>query len=173
MKELNKPRIINCIVLKLQKMSHKKRKNIIKVMLPIFTFIILGAVILYISRQRIQKNSLNQTEKISQTLSEERPSDIEGLPADFPVYENSEFVTFAVSDDKKGKSYIWKSDDETGLIFEYLKSELRIKGWILKNDSSVGSSSTISFEKKGVSGFLGVFDGSSGESIVSVTIRTD
>lgn len=149
-----------------------------KIKIFVFSFFIFGlifsatVILFYLRLQSQKKETFSQTNDFeSRDISIKNA--IEGLPEDFPIYRNSKLVTYALSDDGDGKSYIWETDDEVGIVYEYLKSKLRIEGWEISNDSSTGNSSVLSFEKNKIIGFLGVFKGSGGESIVSVTIRTD
>jgi hypothetical protein len=148
----------------------KRKRQILIALIFFLGLILLGKAILFVLALQSQeiKPSLPANNSDS---ADTFPGGIENLPAGFPVYQDSEFNTFAVSDDGNGMSFIWESEDDTDLVFEYFKSRLRINGWTLSNDSSVGSSSAVSFEKNGNTGFLGVFKGSSGKTIISVTIR--
>ena len=149
-----------------------------KIKIFVFSFFIFGlifsatVILFYLRLQSQKKETFSQTNDFeSRDISIKNA--IEGLPEDFPIYRNSKLVTYALSDDGDGKSYIWETDDEVGIVYEYLKSKLRIEGWEISNDSSTGNSSVLSFEKNKIIVFLGVFKGSGGERIVSVTIRTD
>lgn len=149
-------------------------KNRIKHKLHFFVFItslvLLCLAILFVLHLKSQESDEelnNNVVGIDELISNETDT----LPEDFPIYKDSELVTSAVSDDGMGGSFIWETEDEAGLVYEYLKSELRIGGWSLYDESSVGSSSAVSFEKEGSNGFLGVFIGSGGKTIISVSIR--
>jgi hypothetical protein len=145
--------------------KNNKNRYFLKVFIGIA---VLGfGLLLVLLKSRENRVSLQE----ENTAIEIAQHNIEGLPGDFPIYENAKFVTFAKSEDGLGRSYIWETEDETSLVFEYLKSQLRIGGWVLSFDSSVGSSSSVSFEKEENAGFLGVFKGGSGETIISVSIR--
>lgn len=149
----------------------KERKKLIIIALAAFLGLALtGIAILFVLDSKSQENRFSP----SGDSSESTDTSFEGignLPKDFPVYQDSEFKTFAQSEDGRGISFIWETGDDADLVIEYLKSELRINGWQLSNESSVGSSSAVSFEKNGTAGFLGVFKGSGDETIISVTIR--
>jgi hypothetical protein len=148
----------------------KKRKKLIIISLTGFVGLaLIGIAILFVSGLQSQEK---QTQPGNGSEAVDNSSDvIDGLPADFPVYNGSEIKSYAVSKDGTGKSFIWETEAETSLVFEFLKSDLRIKDWAVSNDFSFGSSSTLSFEKNGNYGFLGVFKDGSGKTLISVTIR--
>ena len=148
------------------------KKSPLIILIVLFSFILTGKAILFVLDLRSQENDLTLSDNHGET-AEMLSGKVEGLPGDFPVYQRSELIVSALSDNAKGRSYMWETDEEAGLVYEHLKSELRIKGWQLTNDSSLGSSSVVSFEKGGIVGFLAVFKGDSGKSIISVTIRNE
>ena len=148
----------------------KRLKRKVKFLKFVLSLAFISLAILFVLCSKSQENKTDIKEGVVKT--EELASNNEGgLPQDFPIYQNSKLTAFAESEDKSGMSYIWETEDEAGLVYGYLKSELRIGGWNLYDESSVGSSSAVSFEKSGNEGFVGVFVGSSGKTIISVSIR--
>jgi len=131
--------------------------------------VFLAGLILFVLRlqKEIDEKPLCSEEAASETAS----SEYKDLPADFPVYQEAKFLTFAVSDNSKGKSFIWESQDDISLIFETMKSELRIKGYEVFDDLSVGDFLSLSFKKDNIEGFLGVFKGEDEKSVISVSIK--
>src|SRR4030042_5484431 len=151
-------------------MFNKKKRKVLTVLIIPLSIVLIGIAILIVLDLRSQENEMSLPASNSESVDTSFDG-IEGLPADFPVYQNSDFITSATSDNGRGRAFFWETEDELSLVYEYLKSELRIKGWTLSHHSSVGNSSVLTFEKDGSMGFLGVFKGSSGKSVISVTIR--
>lgn len=150
-------------------MMKKKPKIKLRSIPLVLSLAILGLAILFVLNLKSQENKLDLKDDVGN--KEVILEGLGGLPSDFPIYKDSELVTFARSEDGSGMSYIWETDDEANFVYEYLKSELRIAGWSLSSDASFGSSSSVSFEKGNMEGFLGVFIGSGGKTVISVSIR--
>lgn len=148
----------------------KKVKRKTKLIAFVLGIIILGLAVLFVLSLKSQHKKLPSTDIGVQKIETDK-NGFEGLPDNFPVYKNCELITFAESEDGAGKSFIWETEDEAGLVYEYLKSELRIKDWIVSDESSMGGSYAISFKKDNMEGFLGVFIGAGGMSTISVSIR--
>jgi hypothetical protein len=150
-------------------MSKGKGRNTLTIFFFLVPLFVMGTAILFVLYLKSQESGLKTNEEIK--INETSTNKIDGLPDDFPIFKDSELVTTAVSNNRVGKSFIWLTGDEVGLVYEYLKSELRIRGWNLSDESSLSGSYAISFEKNGIEGFLGVFRGSGGKSVISVSIR--
>lgn len=147
-----------------------KRKILIYLTLVLVVPFLFWRVILFFLRSQSQDNHNLQSNNT--TVSDESiAGDYGNLPKDFPVYANSEFVTLAQSENGKGRSFVWETTDSADLVFEYFKSELKIKDWIISNETSVSNSSALNFEKNETLGFLAVFEGGGSKTVISVTIR--
>ena len=106
---------MNHILLKLIQMLGKKKKQVLILISIFFGLILAGKAILFVNWQRSQDVGLNTAEDVDQD-SDMHPDGIEGLPAEFPVYQDSDFVTYALSDDGKGRSYVWETHDEVPVL---------------------------------------------------------
>jgi hypothetical protein len=147
----------------------KNKKKIGKFILASLGVLLIGSAIL-------SRLSLQSQQKSSMPAPEETPgpqvsvSVPEGLPESFPVYPSSEFVSVSVSENGKGRSFIWKVEESPNLVYEYYKSDFRIKGWTITNTQEIGTSFALSFDKEDFKGFLAVFLDNSNKTIVSATI---
>ncbi len=128
----------------------------------------LGLIILFILILKSQESW-----KVKKEIKNEiiLPSDNSSLLCDFPILNDLELITSAESDDHKGKSYIWEVRKEKELVFENIKSELRLNGWEVVDNFSSSESLTFSFKNDRCDGFAGVFLGEKGKSLISVTIK--
>lgn len=143
----------------------KKRLTLVLVILGI---LITGRAILgRLTSFSQESSSLSPTPSYAQVSVSNIPA---GLPEDFPVYPGSEFISMTVSDNAKGRSFIWHSKESSNLVYEYLKSSLKIKNYSVTNTSEIGNSFALSFEKDEFKGFLAVLKDSSGKTVVSATI---
>lgn len=89
----------------------------------------------------------------------------DSFPKDFPIYPNSKVTgSFSTNgkDDTKGSSVVWESSDTTAKVSEFYKNELPKAGYTIVTDYTSGDTMTLTFEKSGTSGFIGV--GSSDEA---------
>ena len=96
----------------------------------------------------------------------------EGFPQDFPLYPEATISSSftAKGEGTNGTSIVLGSQDAIEKVIEFYKSELPQKGWKIVSNFEQQGSSTISFEKELVSGFLGITKGEKGISTISVTI---
>ncbi|MCL4387035.1 hypothetical protein M1307_01400 [Patescibacteria group bacterium] len=145
-----------------------------KVLLPVLAFVFLGiffawsGILNYLNLFSQEKKPSSENGETS--ILTNAPSDLpEGLPEDFPIFEGSEFVSSSQSENKKGVSFIWEATESPSLVYEYLKSELKIRGWTVTDNS--GSFLVSSFKNEENEGFLGVFRGDGDKTVISVTIR--
>ncbi len=103
------------------------------------------------------------------------PSD---FPKDFPIYPGSKltgsFSATGTGDDGKstGVSVVWETSDDASKVGPYYKSALVTAGYKITTEYSQNNSTTLTFEKGDVSGFMGVTSGSDGKTAISVTIGT-
>lgn len=99
----------------------------------------------------------------------------DGFPGDFPIYSGAKLVgSFSASGqgDSNGSSIVWESSDNPAKVGEFYKTALPVAGYKVITDLSTDDSTTLSFEKDGVSGFLGITKDSTGKTAVSVTLGT-
>ena len=82
----------------------------------------------------------------------------EGFPKDFPVYPNSHIVSGwqEVQDENRGYSIIIETGDSINDVYNYYKTELTKRGWALGSDIKTADTGTVSFEKEGSRGFVGM-----------------
>ena len=149
-----------------------------KVLLPVLVLVFLGIFLVW--RGILDYLSSNSQEKKISFEKEETPaitnipSDLpadlpEGLPENFPIFEGSKFISSSESENRKGASFIWEATEDPSIVYEYIKSELRIRGWTVTDNS--GSFLISSFKSEEDEGFLGVFKGDGDKTVISVTIR--
>lgn len=105
--------------------------------------------------------------------SGELPAD---FPKDFPVYPGAKvtgsFSTAGTGSESssKGVSVVWETADDAAKVGAYFKAELPKAGYTVTTDYSAADSTTLTFEKGPVSGFMGVTKGSDNKTAISVTI---
>ena len=147
----------------------KNKKKTGKFILPSLGVLLIGSAILgRLSLQSQEKSSMPAQEM---TLGPQDSVSIqEGLPGDFPVYPDSEFVSVSVSENSRGRSFIRGVEESPNLVYEYYKSDFRIKGWTITNTQEIGTSFALSFEKENFKGFLAIFRDNSNKTLVSATI---
>lgn len=102
------------------------------------------------------------------------PSD---FPADFPIYPGSKLTgsfsaTGTNGEKSSGVSVVWETSDDASKVGTYYKSALVSAGYKITTEYSQNSSTTLTFEKGDVSGFMGVTTGSDGKTAISVTMGT-
>ncbi|MEK7112780.1 MAG: hypothetical protein AAB875_05645 [Patescibacteria group bacterium] len=96
----------------------------------------------------------------------------EGFPSDFPLYPEAKIVSSFTANGggTSGVSVVWESQDSLEKIIAFYKAELPKGEWKIVSSFDREGSSTISFEKDNISGFLGIAKGEKELSIISVTI---
>ncbi len=80
------------------------------------------------------------------------------FPSDFPIYPKAKLASSWVADGNEtdGLSLIWETEDSIEEVSNYYVSELEDAGWTLSFTSETEESTTLAFEKDGVSGFIGI-----------------
>lgn len=96
----------------------------------------------------------------------------EGFPSDFPLYPEAKIVSSFTANggETSGMSVVWESTVAPEKIITFYKAELPKGEWKIVSNFDREGSSTISFEKDKISGFLGIAKGEKELSIISVTI---
>ncbi len=99
----------------------------------------------------------------------------DSFPKDFPIYPGAKLTgSFSTNgttgDNTKGVSVVWETSDDAAKVGAYFKTQLPAAGYTVTTDFSQADSTTLTFEKGTVSGFLGVTKGSDGKTAISVTI---
>lgn len=102
------------------------------------------------------------------------PSD---FPSDFPVYSGAKLAgSFSAKGDdggnSTGTSVVWETSDDATKVGTYYKSQLAAAGYTIVTEYSSAGSTTFTFEKGDISGFMGVTKGSDGKTAISVTLGT-
>jgi len=94
------------------------------------------------------------------------------FPLDFPTYPGSEVKnSWAVQGEtKEGISVLWESGDSVQKVANFFKIQLPKSGWSIKSSFEKSGGYTISFEKSGTTGFIGITAGEANLSQISVTI---
>jgi len=122
------------------------------------------------------KNITVKTDKGDLTINSggSLPSD---FPKDFPVYPGAKLTgSFSANgtngEDSKGVSVVWETMDEASKVGTYYKSSLVSAGYTISTEYSQADSTTLTFEKGNVSGFMGVAKGSDSKTAISVTMGT-
>lgn len=99
----------------------------------------------------------------------------ESFPKDFPIYSGAKLTgSFSANGEgnSKGVSVVWESSDDSSKVGEYYKTALEAAGYKIISDLSTDGSTTLTFEKGDVSGFLGVTRDNEGRTAISVTLGT-
>lgn len=96
----------------------------------------------------------------------------ESFPKDFPVYPVSDLINSwtASGNETKGLSVVWETQDSVSQVSKFYKEELPNAKWTISSSYQLDDSSTFSFEKENISGFVGVTKGKEGRTAISVTI---
>lgn len=161
---------------KLQEEKKKGNKGLI--VLVIVVLLIVG---LFLTRKvgegvlsqvlsRLTKESV-KVETNGDSISSEN-SLPEGFPEDFPIYAEVKIVSSfkATQGETDGTSVIWETEDDATKVAGYYKEELAKKGWKIISTFEAEGSTTVTFEKGEVSGFLGITKGEGGKTAISVTL---
>ncbi|MEK7497373.1 MAG: hypothetical protein AAB656_00445 [Patescibacteria group bacterium] len=99
----------------------------------------------------------------------------DSFPKDFPIYSGAKLTgSFSANgkDNSTGSFTVWESSDSSSKVGEFYKTALPSAGYKIVTDLSTEDSTTLSFEKDGVSGFLGITKDNSGKTAISVTLGT-
>ena len=96
----------------------------------------------------------------------------ESFPKDFPVYSGATLKSSftATGADTKGTSVVWETGDSADKVAGFYKGELVKKGWKIVSTFEQEGTTTLTFEKEGVGGFLGIAKGEGGKTAISVTV---
>lgn len=99
----------------------------------------------------------------------------ESFPKDFPVYSGATLKSSftATGEDTKGTSVVWETGDGVDKVSDFYKSELAKKGWKIVSTFEQEGTTTLTFEKEGVGGFLGIAKGEGGKTAISVTVGVE
>lgn len=123
------------------------------------------------------KNITVKTDKGDVTINSggSLPSD---FPKDFPIYPGAKLTgSFSAKgtngENSKGLSVVWETNDDAAKIGSFYRSALASAGYTISTEYSQSNSTTLTFEKGDVSGFLGVTKGNDGKTAISVTMGTN
>jgi hypothetical protein len=157
--------------------------NILVVILVVFSIIIFGGAfaagyfykdqILGFFERNLNKEKTASLEKAGEkpvlTTSKDLP---EGFPKDFPVYPQStlEDSWTALGNSTKGISVIWVTKGAVKDVYDFYKENLQKGGWEISSEYSQEESSTVTFEKENISGFVGITKGEGAKTLISVTM---
>lgn len=160
-----------------------KNTNLLLVLLVVISILIFAASFFvgYFFREEIfglfgpKFNVSQETSSESEfgvpelTSSEDLPDE---FPGTFPVYQNAELENSwtASGNATKGISVIWSTGDSVSDVYEYYLAQLEDNSWEILSQFQEEDSNTITFEKEGVSGFVGITTGEEGKTLISVTM---
>ena len=101
--------------------------------------------------------------------SSELPAD---FPEDFPIYPEAKIESAYTSkgDEVKAMSVVWLVRDSLVNVSAFYRREIRKAGWIVSSTFEDENSTTLSFEKAGEQGFMGIGKKDDGFVIISATI---
>jgi len=96
---------------------------------------------------------------------------VQGIPDDFPVYQNSNLLNiWSVENESGAVSAVWESNDSVREVVDYYSNQLKKNGWEITSSIFTEESSIISFEKDGSNGFLGITE-ENNSTVISATIE--
>ena len=96
----------------------------------------------------------------------------DGYPSDLPIYPGAKLTSSwsTTGDNSKGMSLIWGTNDSISQVADYYKKALEANGWKITASFSQQETSTYSFEKGTINGFVGIGKGDKENTNISVTI---
>lgn len=158
-----------------------KNINIQLVLLVILSFLIFGASFIagYFYQDKIfnllgprfsrEEGSLPGSEDNSTTTSDELP---DGFPDTFPVYQSAQLENSweARGNTTKGISVVWTTEDPVDSVYEFYNTNLISNSWEIISEYKEQESNTITFQKEGISGFVGITRGEESRTLISVTM---
>lgn len=105
----------------------------------------------------------------SLTEGGELPSE---FPSDFPIYDNATIKNSwsATGQETQGVSVVWETDASVKEVADFYNQKLPESNWKITDTFSDDSSTTISFEKENVSGFVGITTGEDNKTTISVSL---
>lgn len=118
---------------------------------------------------RDASQEINVPDKLGPSGTEELPED---FPESFPVYKNASLENSwtAQGNTTKGISVVWMTDDSVADVNKFYQESLESNSWQIVSEYEAEGSNTISFEKEGTSGFIGITRGEEGKTLISVTM---
>jgi len=166
--------------------STKKSSNKALVIILIVIAVLVGLSLLgkYIFKKVVEKATGVSTNSSGQYTFKNEKGDVtfdsgtklpDSFPKDFPIYPGAKLTgSFSANGEgsSKGLSVVWESSDDSSKVGEYYKTGLVAAGYKIISDLSTDDSTTLSFEKDGSSGFLGVTRDNQGRTAISVTLGT-
>lgn len=135
----------------------------------IFLFILTLGVLVAVFIPKI-RDKIRSQNKTGEGVTNDKT--IESLPEDFPVYPDAKSLNSWTTKNAStsGISTIWETSSPIDKVAGFYKEELEVKGWKITATFIEPNSSSYSFEKDGLSGFLGVGRGEKGKTVISVAL---
>lgn len=156
----------------------RNKKTVIIVLSFVAVFVVVGTIVIIrgTTGSSTQQGEDGDKESVSSDQRDPSTSSGQSLPADFPedfpIYPEAKIESAFTSkgDEVKAMSVIWMASDSLDSVSAYYTSELARAGWIVNSTLEDESSVTLSFEKAGEQGFIGIGKQDDGFVIISVTI---
>lgn len=120
----------------------------------------------------------DEGKKVSYTSGEGNFSLTEGgdlpaeFPSNFPIYTDAKIKNSwsATGEATQGVSVVWETEAVVKEVADFYNEKLPSGNWKVTDTFSDDSSTTISFEKDNVSGFVGITSGENNKTTISVSL---